>query len=185
MGLSFVGMRLPAWLCGVGMAVTFVCVPVGIGGALSACGGGAPAKFGNIKAGELPSSESWVGVYYNPVYGYLHVVEQDGNTVGRWKRTDASHWGELSGTTEGNVMHFTWKEHQYGAVGPSADIKGTGVFVYKMGESAPELDGQYSLDDSDSVGKWHCVKQINVKPDLNSISGDNPAESPASGDQWK
>jgi hypothetical protein len=161
-------------------------VLVSAGGALAACGGGEPAKFASVKAGEMPASESWAGVYYNPVYGYLHMVEQDGNTVGRWKRTDSSHWGELSGTTEGNVMHFAWKEHQYGAVGPSADIKGTGVFVYKMGESAPELDGQYALDDSNSVGQWHCVKQLNVKPDLNSISGDNPAESTTpGGDQWK
>ena len=175
-------MKPRAWLCGVGMAVAFVAA----GGALAACGGGAPAKFGNIKAGELPANESWIGVYYNPVYGYLHIVEQGGdNVVGRWKRTDASHWGDLSGTIEGNVMHFAWKEHQYGAIGPSADIKGTGVFVYKMGESAPELDGQYALDDSDSVGQWHCIKQLNVKPDINSISGDNPTDAPASGNQWK
>ena len=82
----------------------------------------------------MPSGESWPGVYYNPVYGYLHMIEQDGNIVGRWKRTDGSHWGELSGTAEGNVLHFTWKEHKYGGVGPSADSKGSGVFVYKMGE---------------------------------------------------
>ena len=63
----------------------------------------------------MPAGESWVGVYYNPVYGYLHMVEQDGNIVGRWKRTDSSHWGELSGTVEGNVMHFTWKEHNTAA----------------------------------------------------------------------
>ncbi len=63
-------------------------------------------------------------------------------------------------------------------MGPSADIKGEGVFVYKMGEGAPELDGQYSLADSNSVGQWHCVKQLNTKPDLNSINGDNPTDAP-------
>ena len=165
----------------MGMAVAFMAA----GGALAACGGGAPAKFANIKAGEQPANESWGGVYYNPVYGYLHVVEQGETAVGRWKRTDSSHWGELSGAIDGNVMRFSWTEHQYGAIGPSADVKGTGVFVYKMGESAPELDGQYALENSDSVGQWHCVKQLNVKPDINSISGDNPTDAPASGDQWK
>ena len=142
-------MRAPAWLVGVGMAVAFAAA----GGAAVGCGGGTPAKFGNIKAGELPAGETWVGVYYNPVYGYLHWSSDGDNVVGRWKRTDSSHWGELSGTVEGNVLHFTWKEHQYGAVGPSADIKGSGVFVYKMGGRAartlPELDGQYALDDSE------------------------------------
>ncbi len=153
--------------------------------ALTGCGGPPPAKFGDIKAGPLPSGETWVGVYYNPVYGYLHMVEQGGNVVGRWKRTDASHWGELSGTAEGNVMHFAWKEHQYGAVGPSADVKGTGIFVYKMGEAAPELAGKYALDDSDTVGKWDCVKQNNTKPDINSINGDNPSDAPSGGGEWK
>ena len=26
----------------------------------------------------MPSGETWPGVYYNPVYGYLHMIEQDG-----------------------------------------------------------------------------------------------------------
>jgi hypothetical protein len=153
------------------------------GGAFVACAG-EPPKFGNVKAGEMPSGEQWVGVYYNPVYGNLHMVEQDGNIVGRWKRTDSSHWGELSGTVDGNLMHFSWTEHQYGAIGPSSDVKGSGIFVYKMGEAAPELDGKYSLENNDSVGDWHCVKQLNVKPDLQSISGDNPSENTTQGDQW-
>jgi hypothetical protein len=150
------------------------------------CAGAHTAKFGNIAAGEMPASESWVGVYYNPVYGYLHMIEQDGNIVGRWKRTDSSHWGELSGTVEGNVMHFTWKEHKYGAVGPSADSHGSGIFVYKMGQNdIPELTGKYALDESSDVGDWHCVKQTNMKVDLNSITGDNPADLPATQDKWQ
>jgi hypothetical protein len=175
-------MKTPAWLCGLGMGL----VVAGAGGALVACANNPDAKFGKIQAGELPAGESWIGVYYNPVYGYLHLVEQDGNVVGRWKRTDSSHWGELSGQAEGNVLHYTWKEHQYGALGPASDTHGNGVFVFKeaKGDRAPpELDGQYALDDSDSVGQWHCVKQLNVKPDLQSINGDNPTDS-AGQDRW-
>jgi hypothetical protein len=159
------------------------------GGAVVGCAG-APAKFGNVKVGEMPAGESWVGVYYNPVYGYLHLVGDGDNLVGRWKRTDSSHWGELSGTIEGNVMRFTWTEHQYGAFGPAADVKGTGIFVYqkaneqKGSDAAPELDGKYAIEDSDSVGGWHCVKQINVKPDINSINGENPTEPTSTGDNW-
>jgi hypothetical protein len=154
--------------------------------ALAACGGGQEAKFGNVTAGEMPAGETWIGVYYNPVYGYLHMVEQEGNIVGRWKRTDSSHWGELSGTVDGNVLHYTWKEHQYGAVGPSSDTRGSGLFVYKMGENkTPELDGKYALEDQDSVGQWHCVKQTGMKPDLASINGDNPSDTPAGGEKWQ
>lgn len=166
-------MRIWAWLVVLGFA------------SMLACGGGPPARFGNVKAGEMPSGETWVGVYYNQVYGYLHMTEQEGNLVGRWKRTDSSHWGELSGTVEGNVLRFTWKEHKYGMTGPSAESKGTGVFVYKPGEAAPQLEGQYALEDSDSVGRWDCVKQLNIKPDLGSIGGDNPADLPATQDKWQ
>jgi len=154
---------------------------------VAACGSGGGAKFANVKAGEMPSGESWVGVYYNPVYGYLHMIEQDGNIVGRWRRTDGGHWGELSGTVQGNVMHFTWTEHKVGGVGPSADSKGSGVFVYTMGQNdIPELGGQYALDDSDSPpGDWHCVKQKGMKPDLNSINGNAPDNMGVTPDQWK
>jgi hypothetical protein len=159
-------------------------MPAGV--ASVGCGGGQGAKFASIKAGDMPEGENWPGVYYNPVYGYLHLVEQDGNIVGRWKRTDSSHWGELSGTAEGNVVHFTWKEHQYGAVGPSGQSQGSGVFVYKMGDNkTAELDGQYSLEDSDSVGAWHCVKQTGMQPKIDSINGDNPTDTaPAGQDKW-
>jgi hypothetical protein len=172
-------MRARGWLCVLGMALALV---------LAGCGSGTVGKFGNIKAGEMPSGETWVGVYYNQVYGYLHMVEQEGSMVGRWKRTDSSHWGEMSGTIEGNVLHFTWKEHAYGAVGPSSESKGSGVFVYKQGDSndpTPKLTGMYAVEDSDSVGHWDCVKQLNIKPDLGSINGDNPADIPATQDKWQ
>jgi hypothetical protein len=175
-------------MCGLGM----VLVVAGCGGALIACGsGGGAAKFAKVKSAEMPSGESWDGVYYNPVYGYLHLVPQGDNMVGRWKRSDSSHWGELSGAVDGNVFRFTWTEHRYGAIGPSGDAHGSGVFVYVMppqkDESQkiiPELDGKYALDESSEVGDWHCVKQLNVKPDLNSINGENPAEPSSKGEQW-
>lgn len=154
--------------------------------AAAGCGGEQTAKFANVKAGEMPEGQAWPGVYYNPVYGYLHIVAQEGSVSGRWKRTDGSHWGELSGTADGNVLHFTWKEHKYGAVGPAADSKGAGLFVYKPGENnIAELAGQYALEDSDKIGEWHCVKQVGMKPDPNQISGDNPADTPATQDKWK
>jgi hypothetical protein len=171
-------MRARAWasvgILGVALAAgTFGC-------------GAAQPKFGVVKGGEMPSGETWVGVYYNPVYGYLHMIEQDGNIVGRWKRTDGSHWGELSGTVEGNVVHFTWKEHKYGGVGPSADSKGSGVFQYKMGANdIPELQGQYALDESTDVGDWHCVKQKGMKPDINSINGQGVDNMGVTPEGWK
>jgi hypothetical protein len=181
-------MKVSNWAWGLAVAIALA----GSGDALVACGGGRTAKFAEIKAGELPKGETWEGVYYSPVYGYLHLVPNGDNIVGRWKRTDSSHWGELSGTVEGNLFRFTWTEHRIGAVGPSGDIHGSGVFVYRVPpqkddsvKAIPELEGKYTLDDSDDVGDWHCVKQVNLKADLRSITGENPVDPASKGDQWK
>src|SRR5260370_19478170 len=88
----------------------------------------------------------------------------------------------MSGTVEGNVMHFAWKEHRYGVVGPSGESHGSGVFVYKLPaveQAIPELDGQYALDEANDVGPWRCVKQVRMKPDLNSITRQGPLDAPA------
>lgn len=150
------------------------------------CGNGEGAKSANIKPDDMPEGESWTGVYFHPVYGYLHIVEQDTNIVGKWKRADQSAWGELSGVKTGNVVHFTWKEHKYGLVGPSAETHGKGYFVYKMnGEKIAELDGQFGLDNDETGSDWHNVKQQRMNPDLNSIKGDTGGLSPSAGEQWK
>jgi hypothetical protein len=167
-------------------------VVAGAGGELVACGGGAAAKFASVKAQEMPAGESWLGVYYNPVYGFLHLVPNGENMVGRWKRTDSSHWGELSGTVEGNVFRFSWTEHRYGAIGPSGDVRGSGIFTYyvppKKGDELkvpPELDGKFALEESTELGDWHCVKQMDVPPKLDSIDGTNPVEPTSKGDRWQ
>ncbi len=141
------------------------------GSTLVACGGGG-AHSANVTPGNMPEGESWNGVYYHPVYGYLHVVEQDNGIVGKWKRTDQSAWGELQGTVTGNVAHFTWKEHKYNQVGPAATSEGKGYFVYKMNtDKTAVLDGQYGLGDDETGSEWHCVKQLHMNPDLGSITG--------------
>jgi hypothetical protein len=153
---------------------------------LAACAGGGSAATANIKPGDMPEGETWTGVYFHPVYGYLHLVEQDTNVIGKWKRADQSAWGELSGTKVGNVLHFQWKEHKYGLVGPAAEQHGKGVFVLKMGSSnkIAELDGQFGLGDDEVGSDWHNIKQQNVKPDLSSISGDLGGTAPAGAGKW-
>src|ERR1700722_12423995 len=100
--------------------------------AMTGCDSGGGAKSAPVTPGDMPAGETWSGVYFHPVYGYLHMLEQDTNVVGKWKRADQSAWGELSGTKVGNVLHFQWKEHKYGLVGPAAESHGKGVFIYKM-----------------------------------------------------
>jgi hypothetical protein len=152
--------------------------------AMTGCGGPAPMTA-NIKPGDMPGGETWTGVYFHPVYGYLHLVEQDTTIVGKWKRADQSAWGELSGTKIGNVLHFEWKEHKIGLVGAAAESHGKGVFVYKVGENKiAELDGQFGVNDDEVGSEWHNVKQQNMKPDLPSINGDLNGTAPPAAGKW-
>jgi hypothetical protein len=152
---------------------------------LVGCSGGG-AKAPNIPQGEMPSGESWNGVYFHPVYGYLHMMEEGSNVIAKWKRANGDAWGELSGTATGNVLHYTWKEHKIGLVGAAATTEGKGYFVYKPGkeEKIYELDGQFGLGQDEVGSDWHCVKQLHMNADLKSINGDTHGVAPAGAGKW-
>lgn len=148
--------------------------------AATGCGDGNQAKTAKVASGPMPEGESWQGVYFHPVYGYLHLIEEGSNVVGRWKRADQSKWGELSGTKGGNVVHYTWKEHTIGMVGASATTRGKGYFHYQMDqEGRPILEGQFGLNDDETGSDWHNVKQARMQPDLKSIGGDSEGIKPS------
>ena len=175
-------MKMKQFFTGCAVAAS---VALGVG-ALGGCGTGGGARSANIQAGDMPSGESWDGVYYNPVYGYLHVVQQEGNVVGRWQRTDKSKWGEMSGTATGNVVHYTWKEHTYGLIDPASTRAGKGYFVFKMGANdIPELKGEWGNSEDETGNSWDCVQQKGMKPDLESITGDMKGTAPAAGEHWE
>lgn len=167
-------MRPVRLLRGATFAVLLAASAVGV----AACDG-KEAKTANVKAGPMPEGESWTGVYYNPVFGYLHLIEEGSNIIGKWKRTDQSHWGSLEGTFQGNVLHYKWKEHQVGMVGASATTQGKGYFVYAMDkENHATLDGQFGFKDEETGSEWHNVKQAKMAPDLKSIGGDAEGVAP-------
>lgn len=151
--------------------------------AVSACGDTTRAKTAQIKAGEMPEGEAWTGVYYHPVFGELHMQEEGSNIVGAWRRGDQSAWGELSGTFQGNVFHFTWKEHKTGGMGltKAGTSQGKGYFVYKLDdEKRPVLKGEYGLGADEAGSDWSCIKQTRRTPDLKSVRGDTEAIPPSS-----
>ena len=144
-----------------------------------ACGS-PDAKGPKLVPGDMPSGETWTGVYYHPVFGYLHLVEEGTNVVGRWKTTDQSRWGELSGKKAGNLLHYAWKEHKIGMVGAAAESTGHGYFQYKPGTVNPtisELDGQFGLNESETGSDWHNIKQQGRQPDLKSVTSDVPGQT--------
>ena len=147
---------------------------------LTACGGGG-AKSAKVTPGDMPSGESWTGVYFHPVYGYLHMEEQDTNVRAKWKRADQSAWGELSGTKNGNVLHFTWKEYKSGVVAGAQQGKGYFVYTRKPDMEQAEIRGEYGLGADETGSEWNMKKQLRMQPDLKSIGGDTGSSTPTGG----
>jgi len=141
---------------------------------VTACGNGSDVKHATVKAGEMPAGGEWQGVYYSPVYGYLHILA-DGKTVqGAWRTGGGDAYGELQGETDGNLLRYTWTQHKIGMVGAEASSHGKGYFVYsipKEGESH-HIAGEWGLGESDAGNTWEAVKQTNMQPNLQSVKPD-------------
>lgn len=145
--------------------------------ALPACGGGGGSQGplrANVQAGDLPEGAEWDGVYYSPLFGYLHLVK-DGNAANaRWRTTSGEVWGELAGTVTGDMLRYEWEDHKIGMVGPSAKRKGKGYFKYTRpkADEADELHGEFGVGEDEVGTKWVAVKQKDMKPNLASIAPD-------------
>lgn len=149
---------------------------------LSACGGPPPAaKVAQVQPAELPPGASWNGVYFNELYGNLHLVHTGSTIQGKWKRTDGSAWGEMHGSVTGNLFRFEWAEYKDGFVGAAGTSRGKGFFVYKRpdGENVDDrLEGEWGFGDDEIGNPWQCVKQRNKEPDLKSIGSTVDATGP-------
>jgi len=144
---------------------------------LVACGHGKSANSADKASREMPEGAEWKGVYYSQIYGNLHIVDDDGTLKGNWRTAAGEAWGELHGKADGALLHYEWVEHRIGMVGPSADRRGKGYFVYsrpaKAGIKDPdEIHGQWGLGDAESGNKWDAVKQTNMEPDPKSVMPD-------------
>lgn len=142
---------------------------------LGACGGQGPqAKVANVQPQELPPGATWNGVWFNQLYGMLHLVHTGSTIQGKWKRTDGSAWGEMRGEVDGNLFRFEWAEYKEGFVGAAGTYRGRGYFVYKRpaGDNVDDrLEGEWGQNDDETGNPWDCIKQRNMKADLKSIGG--------------
>lgn len=148
-------------------------------------GGSGSAKTANVKPGSMPGDASWTGVYYNPLYGWLHIVEEGDLIIGRWLRPRKDKWGELQGSADGNLLRFDWTEHEFGLVGPRSKKKGKGYFVYSRPEGDnvdDRIDGELGKGEDEVGMPWDAVKQRNQKPDIESIGGAGAGE--VGGGEW-
>jgi hypothetical protein len=141
---------------------------------LAACGPSSDAKHAQVKAGEMPAGGEWQGVFYSPVYGYLHILVDGKTAQGAWRTGGGDAYGELQGEADGNLLRYTWTQHKIGMVGKEAESSGKGYFKYtipKEGE-AHKIVGEWGLGDSDAGSTWEAVKQTNMQPNLQSVKPD-------------
>ncbi len=142
----------------------------------TACGPKEPAVVkAKLKPGNMPADGAWRGVYYDTVFGFLHLEKDGSNVSGAWRTEAGDKWGELHGTAEGNILRFEWTEHRIGMFGPSATTNGKGYFRYVVppGDNIDhKLEGEWGLGDSDAGNPWNAIKQRNMQPDLNSVRPD-------------
>jgi hypothetical protein len=166
------------------LITSLLVAPLALG--VAGCGGGqGDVKTANVKAGKMPDGGEWQGVYYSPLYGYLHVMSDGDSVNGAWRTAAGDAFGEMSGKTDGNLLRYEWKERRIGAVGADAVKTGKGFFVYsipKEGESH-EIHGEWGLGQSDAGNTWEAVKQKNMPPDLKSVQPDE-YEGRVSGGGW-
>jgi hypothetical protein len=166
------------WFAGLALAASATMV-LGCGGS----SGG--AKTANVQAGDMPESAEWTGVYYSPLYGYIHLV-QEGNTVsGKWQRPDKSRWADINGEVTGNLFKFAWTEYAIGVIGPGAKVSGRGYMLYSRppGDNVDDtIAGQIGRGDSELGAEIDGIKQRNVNPDPDSIGGSSPTD--VGGGDW-
>jgi hypothetical protein len=139
------------------------------------CGpSGAAPKTANVQAGDLPDGAEWNGVYFSPLYGYLHILQDGPNVSGKWMRPVKDRWGELHGKITGDLIRFEWTERVIGLVGPNATRSGRGYFKYARpaGDNVDDtIAGQIGVGPNEVGEPWDAVKQRNMMPDLASIGG--------------
>ncbi|MFO7179234.1 MAG: hypothetical protein DIU78_011095 [Pseudomonadota bacterium] len=157
------------------LGILGLCCVLALPIALPACGGGQPeVKHANVQPGPMPEGGEWRGVYYSPLYGYLHLEADDRAANGAWRTASGDAYGELSGEIDGDLLRFTWTERIIGAVGANVARKGKGYFKYsvpKAGE-AHVIKGERGHGESDVGELWEAVKQINMQPNPASVRPD-------------
>lgn len=141
-------------------------------------------QLAKVQAGSLPAGETFKGVWYNPVFGDLHMVPQGTAIVGKFKSQSSGVWGKVHGEISGDLIKFEWEEHKTGAIGPGSTRKGKGYFKFvpKEAPEQPALRGEWGLGDNEvGGGDWDCIRQKDVEPKLESIGGE---ADPTIGGGW-
>lgn len=143
---------------------------------LAACSGGQKEvkTADHVKPGTMPDGGEWRGVYYDQVYGFLHLTVSGNAVQGAWETEAGDKWGELYGEANGDLLKYSWTERTKGVVGPAAKSQGKGYFRYtipKPGEPHV-IKGEWGLNENEVGHTWEALKQQNMEPDPKSVRPD-------------
>ncbi len=141
-------------------------------------------KTANVASAPMPAGETWKGVWFNPFFGSLHLVQEGDTVQGRYKSDQNGLWGKIRGKATGNVVHFEWEEYKTGAIGPGSKRTGKGYFQFVAGDetSPAKLKGGWGLKgDETGGGSWDCLREKDVEPHPEKIGND---ADPALGTGW-
>jgi len=132
------------------------------------CGSDRP----EIKSVPMPEDGSFTGVFFSPLYGEMHMI-QNGSTV-RGEYTKDERTGKITGEADGNVMRFEWVEAKAMISNRPTETRGHGYFQYVVdpGNGDHLLKGRWGLDDDDyGGGEWNAYKAKKREPHLSGDSG--------------
>jgi hypothetical protein len=122
------------------------------------------APAGNLPPGvspePMPQGADWQGVYQGPYHIYLRITRAGDHAQGTW-RAMGGRQGELWGDLDGNVMKYTFTEHDLQNNGAWF---GRGYFIYSVKEpgDVPEIRGEWGLGMSETNRQWYAVKKTDV-----------------------
>jgi hypothetical protein len=156
----------------VAYAVTGILSAIGLGG----CGGSIQElRETEQHPSAMPASGRWTGAYIDSRLGVVRIRSSDKDVKGTWHVTgdwqfvDGSAYGDLSGETEGNVLHLAWKDRAPHPGKVARASQGTGYFVYLVRHPGGqhELRGEWRPEGSTASQQplqWQAYKRAFAPP---------------------
>lgn len=145
----------------------------------------------DIRPGPMPEGESFTGSYSSTQIGDVFFEQTGDSVVGQYayNRGNCRATGHIEGTTQGNLMRFTWTESQ-AACGRLAPMRGRGWFLFwKDSSGNGRFNGEWGTGDADTGGgPWSGFRDrvrrqpptgSGTTPGAGGVFNDSPSTAPS------
>jgi hypothetical protein len=121
----------------------------------AACGGRQARMNTEIRRGPMPEGGTWAGVWLTN-WGQMSLSTQGSATVGEFCEEQASRYGRLEGTAQGNAFSFHWTTTDVTMAGRPRRSEGSGIVQFSFlnaGEmQQPHFEGTWGYEASNADG---------------------------------